>query len=204
MQPITTLPPDYKLAQRWTILEPRSRLVRLNLLALAPMALVWWGVGAFFQAYQRIGAPLAIRPGFATPSAVLLVGMLLAVILTFPAHELVHGAFMRLYGHKPRYGFRKMALYTTADNAYFRRNEYIVITVAPVVVITLAICVLILFLPPDWGAWLVIAAGIHAGGAIGDLWTLSVVLRYPESALVRDEADAFSVFLPNDQSISSV
>ena len=48
---------------------------------------------------------------------------------------------------------------------------------------------------PQWLAYyLAIAAVLNAGGAIGDLWSVGVLLRYPAQVLVRDEADRFRIY----------
>jgi hypothetical protein len=35
---------------------------------------------------------------------------------------------------------------------------------------------------------------LNAGSAIGDLWMTAEVLRYPRSAIVRDEADGIRIY----------
>lgn len=50
---------------------------------------------------------------------------------------------------------------------------------------------------PQWLVYYAtIGAVVNAGGAVGDLWSVGVVLRYPASALVRDEADSFRIYAP--------
>jgi hypothetical protein len=66
------------------------------------------------------------------------------------------------------------------------------VALAPLVIVTLAGMALTLLLPA--GYLLVAAVVIHAGGAIGDLWMVRHVLRYPASAIVQDEADRIRIY----------
>ncbi|MEP7290137.1 MAG: DUF3267 domain-containing protein [Chloroflexota bacterium] len=113
-----------------------------------------------------------------------------------PLHELLHGMAIRVFGHRVRYGAKlsKGVLYATAENALFRRNQYVCVALASFVGITLLVMLLMLFVSQWIVYYLAIAAVVNAGGAVGDLWSAGVVLRYPASVLVRDEADSFRIY----------
>jgi hypothetical protein len=49
-------------------------------------------------------------------------------------------------------------------------------------------------LPAEIAWYAVSAVVVHAGGAVGDLWMVAVALKYPPSALVRDEADRIRIY----------
>ena len=105
------------------------------------------------------------------------------------------------FGHQVRYGTKlsKGVLYATAENALFRRNEYLAVALAPLVGITLLAMMLMLIVPQGLAYYIGIAAVLNAGGAIGDLWSVGVLLRYPADVLVRDEADGFRIYAPASQ-----
>lgn len=188
--PIRILPPGYRQVHYMKVTEP-GRMFWLNVLSLIP--LVIWGLVAlcFLMLYHAVGAPLVI--GLLPGEISNVFGGLLALSI-LPLHEWVHGLAIVRCGHKPRYGFKLLVLYATSDGAYFRRGEFIRIALAPLVVITLAGMVLMLFLPLGLAQWAALAVTLNAAGAIGDLWMTAVVLRFDHSVLVQDEADAMRIF----------
>ncbi|MBK9751086.1 MAG: DUF3267 domain-containing protein [Chloroflexi bacterium] len=189
--PITDLPADYVEVQHLVLTEPRL-LFRLNLLGLIPLilAVVAMGVYGAWIAPLRPSIPPERVP---LPDVLMIV---LVIVITLPLHELIHGLAITYVGHKPTYGMKldKGVLYATADQALFRRDEYLMVALAPLVVITLAALLLLWIVPNGLVYWLSLAVVLNAGGAIGDLWAVGVVLRHPRSVLVRDEADGFRVF----------
>jgi hypothetical protein len=167
--------------------EPKL-LLWLNILALVPLlAMVilmgWW--------WALIGR----SPGgnVDVPWWIAVIAILLVVL---PLHEFLHGAAITAIGHRVRYGAKlsKGVLYATAENALFRRNEYLAVALAPLVGITLLAMALMLVVPQGFAYYLAIGAVLNAGGAIGDLWSVGVLLRYPASVLVRDESDGFRIY----------
>jgi hypothetical protein len=193
--PVHSLPAGYHEVEHLVVTEGR-RLLLLNLLALAPLlaavALVaaWSGLVAGWRG-PRPGQSL---PGWAG---------LLAVALVLPLHEVIHAAAIHACGYRARLGVKldKGVLYATADDAFFRRDQFIVVALAPLAVITVAGMGLVAVLPDSLGYWVGLAVALNAGGAIGDLWMVRSVRRYPPAALVRDEADGIRIFMPGKPSL---
>jgi hypothetical protein len=199
--PIKQIPADYHEVEHFILTEPRL-LIKLNVFSLGLMV-VGFGVMIGWAALAQ-----ALRPdeivcaGICSDIPVWLGFVLLIVVL--PLHEWIHGLTIRWMKHKPRYGIINakinrfiqipMALYATADGAYFPRNQFIVIALAPLIVITLLGMLLILLTPGSMVFYIVIGAALNIGGAIGDVWMTVIVLRYPPTALVQDEADSIRVF----------
>jgi hypothetical protein len=110
-------------------------------------------------------------------------------------HELVHGLAMRLYGGRPRYGvglayFVFPYAYATAEDR-FTRNQFLVITLAPLVVLTLlgTPVMVALGLP-----WLAVPLAANVGGAVGDVWMALTMLGYPSTVSVLDTRTGLSVY----------
>ncbi|MBE2269406.1 MAG: DUF3267 domain-containing protein [Anaerolinea sp.] len=189
--PITELPPDAVEVEHVVLTEPRL-LLRLNFLGIIPMvaALV------IMALYWSLIAPL--RPSIPPERAPLpdLLMIVLIFVTVLPIHELLHGAAIAWVGHKPRYGMKldKGVLYATADMALFRRDEYLIIALAPLVGITLGIMLLLWIAPNGWVYWLSLGVILNAGGAIGDLYAVGSLLKYPRSVIVRDEEDGFRIW----------
>ncbi|MBI5667227.1 MAG: DUF3267 domain-containing protein [Chloroflexi bacterium] len=189
LPPVHELPPGYREVYHLVLLEP-GKILLVNLLALLPLGAAlllmagWWAL---------VVRARGLFPGPAVPWWL---GLLLALLIVLPLHEWLHGQAIRWAGHRPRYGLllSKGALYATADNALFPRDAYLVIALAPLVGITLLGMGLVVALPDSIGYYVALAVVFNAGSAIGDLWMAAVVLRYPRSALVRDEADSLRVY----------
>lgn len=192
VSPITTLPPHYAEAYHLRITQPRLwlPLLMVTIVAVAFFVVLIFGLLAL---YHTGGAPLIlvhppdhlVRP--------LGLGLLLGVL---PLHEWVHGQVIRRCGHRPRYGIKWYALFTTAENAYFRRDEYVRILLAPLWVISLVGMALLWWVPLETAQWIALAVIANASGAGGDLWMAWMTYRFGPEALIRDEADGMRVFLP--------
>lgn len=193
--PIRELPSNYYEARHEILTEPK-RLLRLNLLGVV----VLLAAAGFVLLWNRAAAPL--RPpdpsGITVPGAL---SFIIGVLLVLPLHELLHGLAIRAFGHRARYGFKfeTGVLYTTADGALFRKHEYIVVALAPVVVISVVGLALLVTGPAWLSDTVSIIIIVNAGGAVGDLWMAWTLLRYDRSALIRDEQDGFRIYLPAKQ-----
>ena len=104
---------------------------------------------------------------------------------------------MSIYGGKPRYGagiahYIVPYFYTTTKTV-FLRNQFIVIAIAPLVVISLVgIGVMAAF--PSIAHWMFIPFVINASGAVGDLWVTRNVLRYPKHVLLEDRKTGLIIY----------
>ena len=77
------------------------------------------------------------------------------------------------------------ALYCGAKEQLFRRNQYLVVGLAPLVVITLAGIVFTLLAPVLASYTLFVTVG-NVSGAAGDVWSAQRLARLPATALVED------------------
>jgi hypothetical protein len=121
------------------------------------------------------------------------------VLATFAAHELIHGWFMRMRGATPKYGviWQKLMLYTTSPGFAYQRNDYLVITLAPLVFISSAtILGMWLLQGTIWVALLGLCGIVNASGALGDIWIAAMVLRYPDNAYIVDDRSGIRVSTP--------
>jgi hypothetical protein len=186
MPALRHLPDGYAETQHIVLTEPGTYL-RLNLLALIPM-----GIALLLMAIWS--ALLPASSSGAGPEWWL--SVVLVLVLVLPLHELIHGVAIQRIGHRVRYGIRldKGVLFATADDALFRRGEYIFVALLPLVAITLAGMALLPLVPDGWRWTLVIGVVLNAGGAVGDVWSVWVLLRHPPGVIVRDEGDSFRIY----------
>ncbi|MBC2702462.1 MAG: DUF3267 domain-containing protein [ANME-2 cluster archaeon] len=75
-----------------------------------------------------------------------------------------------------------MYFYATTKTI-FTRNQFIVIAIAPLVVISLVV-IGIMAAFQSIAHWMIIPFVINGSGAIGDLWVTRNILRYPKHVLL--------------------
>ena len=187
-----SLPTDYEEVLYWRVTGKPTRVIILQIVAL--ISLVIFGFVFLGLAVSLGKLPTQFAFGLSEIGAVLL-GVLLAMGL----HELTHGLTMQLFGAKPKYGilWKGLMLYATSPGYAYPRNSFIVIALAPLVVIsTLVIIGMWLLQGTLWVPLLALCGIFNASGAVGDMWMTMIVLRYPATAYVMDERDGLRIFLP--------
>ena len=172
------------------------------------------GIGIFSAIFQSAtGAPVSYNfapsgVGWWTEPLNLLVILVLATAILIP-HEWLHGLAIRYYGGEPRYGvglahFILPYAYATTDHR-FSRGQFIVVLLAPLVVLTaVGVPLMIAF---GWG-WLVLPLAANAGGAVGDIWMTLTLLGYPDHIQVEDHRSGIRILgregdRPRDLSVAA-
>jgi hypothetical protein len=190
--PSGALPGGYHEVLYWRVTDKPARVIVLQ--AVGVLLLLVFGV-IFFSLAGGLGR--MPTQGNIGPAEIGL--MLVAILLTFVLHEATHGLVMRALGARPQYGimWKSAKLYATSPGFSYRRNSYIVITLAPLVVLS-ALVVLGMWLMQGtlWVAVLAVCGAFNAAGAIGDVWISTIVLRYAPAARIVDERDGIRVFAP--------
>ncbi|BBD69504.1 hypothetical protein NIES4072_31630 [Nostoc commune NIES-4072] len=124
--------------------------------------------------------------------------LLTIICITTIVHELVHGIAFAAFGGSPRYGLKvKYFLplaYATSPGDFFRRNAFIMIGLAPLVVLDI-VCLLLLAIFPQ-ASWLIWVIAFNTGGAIGDIWIAVQLLRCPQSIRVEDREEGIAIYAP--------
>ena len=191
-------PEGYSEALYWRITDHPSRSVFLQLVSV-PLFLAWGFI--FFALAARLGS---LPPGAISFNPSRILALLAGVLATLILHELAHGLAMRIFGAAPRYGviLKFGMIYATSPGFAFPRWQFLSIALAPLVSLSLlAILGMSVWAGTAWPALLAVCATINAAGAIGDLWIMTVVLRYPPRAYIMDEQDGVRVFLPKSKEI---
>ena len=175
------------------LLEPEQLLplARLSLLMLVVGGLFFGGLNFVVYMWQTHASSGRIGGwGLIAWIVINIVGYL--VIL--PIHELLHGVAFTFWGGKPYYGARlPFALYCGAKNQLFRRNQYLVVGLAPLVIITL-VGIIFTLLSPGLASYTIFATVGNFSGAAGDVLGTMKLLQQPESVLVEDTETGFRVW----------
>ena len=186
------LPEDYHEVLSWKVTGKPIRVIVLNVFGVI-----------LFVIFGMVFSSIAIRVGKLPSDGNLQFGLgemglaLAGIVVTFVLHELTHGLVMQLFGAKPKYGiiWKGLMLYATSPGYAYRRNNYVVIALAPFLFIS-ALVVLGMWILQGtaWVALLAICGVVNASGAVGDMWITMIVLRYAATAYVMDERDGIRVF----------
>jgi hypothetical protein len=188
-----SLPDDYQEVLSWKVTGKPFRVIALNIIGVL-----------FFFIFGMIFSSLAYSLG-RLPEGNFGLGLgeislaIAGIVLTFVLHELTHGLAMQMFGARPKYGiiWKGLMLYATSPGYAYRRNNYVVIALAPFVLIsTLVLLGMWILQGTTWVALLCICGIVNASGAVGDMWITMVVLRHAPTAYVMDERDGVRVFLP--------
>lgn len=196
--PIHEVPLHYREVKLLAITEGRL-LLWLNIAAFVPLVIALLAMDWWWRTARQLRGPFPdpFLSGLSFIGQVIVVAVVIA--LTFSLHEWIHGLAIRWAGHKPRYGMKlsQGVFYATADDAYFPRNQFVVIALAPLVVLTVGGMAAMLLVSDTLAYYVGLLVVINAAGAIGDLWMSWEALCYPAHALVRDEADRIRIYMPD-------
>jgi len=168
-----------------------TKEVVVTLFGMGTLAL--FAFGFFFTAlYTQFTGKL----GFDYASGTILLSVALFVG-TMVLHELIHGVFMSKYGGKPSYGagiaHYILPYFYATTKTVFPRNQFIVIAMAPLVVISLVV-IGIMAAFPSIAHWMFIPFIINASGAVGDMWVTRNVLRYPKHVMLEDRKTGLIIY----------
>lgn len=173
-----------EVTRRWTV----SRPVVLTWIVLA-LPLFLLGIWLFGAVYLLTHGLQEFSIGIGIPELLVLLVITTGLLVL---HELVHALAMRRMGAAPSFGadiLLKIApvLYTTAPGHQFSRREYLVVALAPMVVVSGLGAVWVAMGP--FGKELVQPLALHLGGCIGDVWVAGLILREPADTTFEDRPD---------------
>ena len=191
------LPEKYKLSRTVDLQNNKKLALWVNLgalLLLIPFAVIFFAV-----------SPVGDFDLFRDDTALYmpLVFLLLFFVLytaTLFLHELIHGFCFRLLsgGVRPSYGFTGLYAYAANKNGYYRRREYLVIGLAPAVIINIAYLIPLFFTEGSVFTMFYLLLALHFSGCAGDIYVTWVLMKkYFPSSLIRDEGTKMEVYDEN-------
>jgi hypothetical protein len=197
MHSTTALPEEYSEEYSLMLSHNTGLNIKLNLAGAALFIVAGWAF--FFMATH-------ISPAFSRGGSVMLNGWIMATsfavivgafVLTGIVHELIHGFFFWIFTRKrPIYGFKGIFAYAAAPDFYIPRNQFLLIGIAPFIVIPLIGSALMLFVPLAAVLTLILILTFNAAGAIGDLYIIGLLLTRPAPTLIRDFGEGMTFYSP--------
>jgi hypothetical protein len=167
----------------------RGLTIQLTAVGTLGMVVAWGLFSVLYEFGTGQTAALRLVPpdvGWWAVAVNILVVVGLGTAFIVP-HEWLHGLAIRYYGGKPRYGvgvahFILPYAYATSEHE-FSRNQFIVILLTPLVVLTLVGVPVMIGL--EWGL-LIVPLTLNAAGAVADVWMTLSVLSYPAHVRIVD------------------
>ena len=188
------LPENYQEVLSWKVTEKPMRVIALNIAGLILFVIFGMIFSSMAFGLGKIPSQGNYRIGLVEISL-----SIAGVVLTLVLHELTHGLTMQMFGASPTYGiiWKGLMLYATSPGYAYRRNNYVVIALAPFIFISVLVVLGMWILQGTaWVALFAICGVVNASGAVGDMWITTIVLRYATTAYIMDERDGIRVFLP--------
>lgn len=191
LHPTKTLPPAF--TQFHTLdLSNRKLMIAMNVTGLLLLFIFGWlfmGVAAFLNP-QFFWLELRIFAATLTLPAFLLTAALVVVL-----HELSHALFFWLFSReRPKVGFNLLYAYAAAPDWFFPRRQFVLIGLAPVLLLTLAGLVALPLVDFLTAARLILGLTVNAAGAVGDFIVVMWALSQPADILLRDEGTAVTAY----------
>ncbi|MGN0812988.1 MAG: DUF3267 domain-containing protein [Candidatus Coproplasma sp.] len=157
--------------------------VILNLIAFGiALTLI---AGIFFIKFEL---PYEIEMSLNTVLAML--SLCLSLIAYMVVHELTHGLFYKLMTkQKLRFGLTLTVAYCGLKEGYVNKKTSLLAVLAPLVIHSIWMILLIIFLPANIWVLMVIALfSIHVAGCVGDMWVaFMLIFRLNSTVLTCDD-----------------
>lgn len=197
MRATKMLPDSYREIAVTDLSKNRSLMLGLTLCGL----LLFFVFGYLFWSAANLLVPGFIGSGRVTVDlwiALEVIGVLAVIVIAILLlHELTHGLFFWLFTRElPVFGLKALFAYAAAPNWYIPRVPFIIIGLAPIVLLTLLGLALIPLVPPLIILALVFALTMNATGAVGDLYIVIFLLTRPAIVIVRDYGDGMAYYGP--------
>lgn len=199
LQATRTLPPNYQVAGQINLANWRMTIA-LNLAGLVLLFPVAW----LFVRYATLVRPGILSPRFTTVLIGLdILGFFLTLFVTMTLHEGVHGFFFWYFTRaRPKIGANLFYAYAAAPGWYFPRNQFLIIGITPLLLLTLGGLLLLPVAPLLWVPRLLLGLTVNAAGAVGDMLVVGWLLPRPGTTYIKDDGPHMILYqdrLPQQQ-----
>jgi hypothetical protein len=189
------LPDSYRRIWGLDLAQDRTTAVVLNLISLPLFAVAGW----LFILVASVLRPDIISLDFIRKLSmrplVLYLGFFGVIACIMVLHEAIHGLFFWVFTRsRPVFGIKLLFAYAGAPEWYIPRNQYSIVGMAPLVLISIAGFLVIPLTPLFVAQSLLFGMVMNAAGAIGDIYVCFKVLRLPSAVLIRDTGFVFDVY----------
>jgi len=198
------LPEGYRLLHSLDLIKDHKLLLTLSLVSIGLFVVTWVGLGWLFQWLRPditsgvTGFSFSITgiPDILAPFLVIL-GVTLMMLIV---HEAIHGIFFRVFtGGRVKFAFKGAYAYAAAPDWYLPKKPYMVISLAPLVLMTAAGIIASLFVPLNWITPIILLLAMNASGAVGDIYVFLLLTRMENDVLIQDFGEKMAIYAPDDE-----
>lgn len=190
-----TLPEGYKTVYEINLLSNKKLAITIN--ALSVVMLLPFIIVLPFLKIKLFSIELGLLS--LVKFGVFFVGYLFAIML----HELTHGICFRIASKKKvKYNFHILYFSASVPDSYFVKNYYLVIGLAPSVVVNLILIImttLFYFYLPNWFIIIYFIFAFHFVGCVGDFYVCGKLLKMKSDTLVQDVGVGMTMFQKAEQ-----
>lgn len=168
----------------------------LNLIGFVIAAALFFGI-YFAKFGVRFDFELEIE------FALALLALALSLFAYLVIHELTHGLFYKLLTkQKLRFGITLTCAYCGLKEGYVNKKTCLIAVLAPLVIHSIWMILLIVFLPVNvWVFSVIVLFALHFGGCVGDMWVaILLIFRFKGTVLTCDDGPCqrFYDYCPNE------
>lgn len=199
-----SLPDDYHLFKSLDLIKDQRLLIFLSLASLALFAASWVGLGWLLQLLRPDfafgGVSFSITLETVGSIFVQLLILLAVIFVMVTLHEAIHGLFFWLFtGGRVKFAFRGAYAYAAAPGWYIKKIPYLVVSMAPLVLISLLGIAALLAVPANWIIPIMLLIAMNASGAVGDLYVFFLLTGLPGDVLVQDFGERMEIYTRTDE-----
>lgn len=200
-QATQTLSEEYRLLQILNLIQDRKVLLYLSLASLVVFVVAWVGL---VWLLQRLRPDFAARGAAFSFTATGIVGIILPLIVFLGVmfvmlitHEGIHGLFFWLFtGGSVKFAFKGAYAYAAAPDWYLPKIPYMVVSLAPLVLMTVAGIMALLWVPLIWITPIQLLIAMNASGAVGDMYVFLLLTRVGDEVLIQDFGEQMAIYIP--------
>ena len=183
------LPDSYRLHSRLDLKDDKRAATTIKVafaLTVAAMIALALVLDLPFQSTLSTGVSVSIT--------------VVACLAYMVVHELTHAVVLWwLTRERPTVGVRFPYL-ITGSQAFLTRGRAVVVALTPLVLYTLVLLDLFRSLPSEFFLTVYVVLVLNVAGSAGDVLQARAFFRLPPEALIRDDGEETSVFLPAETS----
>jgi len=198
-----TLPDGYNLFQSLNLMKDNKLLLSLSLLSIALFIVAWVGLGWLFQ-WLRPGVTSGVISFSFTVTGLMdiLMPFIIILLVTFVMiilHEAIHGIFFRVFtGGRVKFAFKGAYAYAASPDYYLPKRPYMVVSLAPLVLITIGGVLALLWVPVNWVTPIILLLAMNASGAVGDIYVFWLLTRMEDDVFIKDFGEKMNIYAPYD------
>lgn len=122
-----------KLIKRVNLLDDKKLIMKLNILTI-PLLVIFFALFTLLTLDRKLSEEVTIDLMYLVIAILSMAGLIIV-------HELIHGIFFKLFNKegKVKFGFKNGLAYATSPNSFYSRWQFLLILLAPFVLITLVL-----------------------------------------------------------------